>query len=290
MKAKVRRWAWAHVLAIVAVLLILAPISGQEPARQWERRTEATEPPLTVFHSTQAINLPTAETLAQGEWQFEISHRFRPAVSDGADALWGFDGPVYMRLGLGYAPADRLLVTLARSNFMDNLDLQAKVRVIESDAGRLPVMISLQGGAAWSSDVPDGDSGEPGKFQLYGQLILNTIIADRVALGVVPSYLYNVLLDRVDPVQDLYWGLYGQLFLTDIFSLNAEFNLGENRGELRHDAGAFGLELETGGHFFKVFLTNSVRLNPSQYLVGTEFAFEPDEWRLGFAITRILHF
>ena len=290
MKSKARRWALAQVLAFVGLLLFLTPVSGQEEPRQWERRTAATQPPLTVFHSTQAINLPTAETLAQGEWQFEIAHRFQPPISEGADAFWGLDGPVNMRLGLGYAPLDRLLVTLARSNFMDNWDLQAKARVLEVEAGPLPLLVALQGGAAWSSEVPERDSGDPGNFQYYGQLIVNTEVADRLALGFVPSYLYNVLLDRIDPVQDLYWGFYGQLFLTDIFSVNAEWSLGENRAELEHDAGAFGLELETGGHFFKVFLTNSVRLNPSQYLVGTDHAFEPDEWRLGFAITRLLHF
>jgi hypothetical protein len=37
-------------------------------------------------------------------------------------------------------------------------------------------------------------------------------------------------------------------------------------------------------------VTNSLRTNPSQFLVGSEYAFEPDEWRLGFAITRLLRF
>jgi len=264
--------------------------AAQDQPRQWERRLEATRPPLTVFHATQAVSLPTAETLARGEWQFEIAHRFFPPVSDGADALWGLDGPVNMRLGLGYAPVNRLLVTLARSNFMDNLDLQVKLRALEAEVGPLPIMVAVQGGAAWSSDVPDRDSGNPGNFQYYGQLILNSGVADRFAVGVVPSYLYNVLLERDDPVQDLYWGFYGQLYLTDVFSVMGELNLGENRGDLEHDAGAFGIELETGGHFFKIFLTNSVRLNPSQYLPGTDFPFEAEEWRLGFAITRLLRF
>jgi len=165
-----------------------------------------------------------------------------------------------------------------------------KVRALELEAGPLPVMVAVQGGAAWSSEVPARDSGDPGNFQYYGQLILNTAVTDRLALGFAPSYLYNVLLDRIDTVHDLYWGFYGQLLLTDILSVNAEWTVGENRAELEHDAGAFGLELETGGHFFKVFLSNSVRLNPSQYLVGTDLPFEPDEWRLGFAITRLLRF
>lgn len=270
--------------------ILATALGAQERPRQWERSSEATRPPLVAFHSTQVVALPTAETLSKGEWQFEISHRFLPPVSDGSDALWGLDGPVNMRLGLGYAPSDRVLVTLARSNLLDNLDLQLKWRALELEAGPLPVLMALQAGAAWSSDVPERESGNKGNFQYYGQLVLNTLVADRLALGIVPSYLYNVLLEEVDPVHELYWGLYGQLFLSEVFSVNAEWNLGKGQEEFPNDAGAFGVELETGGHFFKIFLTNSVRLNPAQYLLGTDFTFDPDQWRLGFAITRLLRF
>ncbi|MGW8266622.1 MAG: DUF5777 family beta-barrel protein [Longimicrobiales bacterium] len=280
------------LLALLALGLgsLSSPAGAQDHPRGWERRVEPTEPPLTLFHAAQVVNLPTAETLAKGEWQFEIAHRFFPAVSEGVDALWGLDGPANMRLGLGFAPSNRILLTLARSNFMDNWDFQAKLGALEAEVGPLPLMLALQAGAAWSTDVPDRETGDSGNFQYYGQLILNTRLGDRIALGVVPSYLYNVLLDPVDPVQDLFWGFYGQLYLTRILSVMGELNLGEKRGDLEHHAGAFGFELETGGHFFKIFLTNSVRLNPSQYLVGTDFPFEPEEWRLGFAITRLLRF
>jgi len=267
-----------------------APVGGQEQPREWERRVEATRPPFAAFHATQVVNLPTTETLARGEWQFEIAHRFQPPLSDGVDAFWGLDGPANMRLGLGYAPLGRLLVTLARSSFMDNWDLQVKVRTWERDEGPLPISVSLQGGAAWSSDVPDRDSGDPGNFQYYAQLILNTRVADRLALGVVPSYVYNVLLDRVDPVQDIFWGLYGQVYLTNYLSVLGEWNSGENGAELQYQPGSFGIELGTGGHFFKVFLTNSLRLNPTQFLVGTDFPFNGDELRLGFSITRLFRF
>ena len=60
--------------------------------------------------------------------------------------------------------------------------------------------------------------------------------------------------------------------------------------EFDYDAAACGIELETGGHVFKILLTNSVFLNPSQYLVGAEHRFKADEWRLGFNVTRILRF
>jgi len=270
--------------------VFLPALEGQDTPRRWERRGEPTRPPLSLFHATQAINLPTAETLSRGEWQFEIAHRFFPPVSDGQEAFWGMDGPAFMRLGLGYAFSDGGMVTLARSNFLDNWDLQVKVRVLEFGDGPIPVKAAIQGGAAWSTSVGDRDASDSGNFQYYGQMVVNTLLGDRVALGVVPSYLYNVLLDAEDTVQDLYWGFYGQLYLTEMVSLLGEWNVGENRGELEHDAGAFGLELETGGHFFKIFLTNSVRLNPSQYLAGSSYPFEPEEWRVGFSITRLLRF
>jgi hypothetical protein len=49
---------------------------------------------------------------------------------------------------------------------------------------------------------------------------------------------------------------------------------------------AVGFELETGGHFFKMMVTNSVYLNPSTYLAGSDFPAADDQWRLGFIITR----
>lgn len=275
---------------LITVLLTGAPLQAQDPPRRWERRLGATEAPLTVFHSTQAINLPTAVTLRRGEWQFEIAHRFFPPVTEGHEALWGLDGPAFMRIGLGYAVTDRLLLTAARSNLQDNWDLQGKLQVLAPPEGGLPLQVALQGGVAWSTDVAGRDSGDRGNVQYYAQLILNSRVGDRLALGLVPSWLYNVRLDREDPVQDLYWGAYGQLYLTEVLSTVAEWNVGKDRGELTHDAGSFGIELETGGHFFKIFLTNSVRLNPSQFLAGSSFPFAPNQWRLGFVITRLLRF
>ncbi len=277
-------------MAVISLVLFMStPLASQERPRQWERRLEVTRSPLTAFHATQAINLPTAETLRRGEWQFEVAHRFLPAISSGYDALWGLDGGATMRLALGYAPHDRVLVTLGRSNLQDNLDIQLKFRAWETDAGPFPLLVAVQAGGAWN-DLPDsnGEAGEA--FQAYGQLVLNTLLADRLALGLVPSFLHNVLPDSTDRLQELYLGLYAQWYLNEVVSVLGEWRLGEGSGELPNDPGTVGIELETGGHFFKVFVTNSIRLNPSQFLAGSDFPFEADEWRLGFAITRLLRF
>ena len=113
------------ILLSALTVLIASTASAQDTGVGWQRASPPTQPPLRLFHSTQAISLPTAETLGKNVLQFEISHRFYPRFSDGFDYLYGLDGPVLMRLGLGYAPTDRMVITLARSNFGGNVDVIA---------------------------------------------------------------------------------------------------------------------------------------------------------------------
>ncbi len=276
-----------------AVLMALALPVGSDaqdrPAR-WQRRAEAAAVPVTVFHSTQSANLPTAETLRRGEWLFEISHRFLPPLSDGADALWGLDGPVFNRLGLAYAPTDRLLVGVSRSNLDDNMEVGAKVRLWEEGSTAVPLMVAVNGAVAWNTQPDTLAGAEDNELQAYGQLVVNALFADRLAVGVVPTLLHNPRIEDTGAESVFALGVTGQVYLSDQVSLLGEWVLTEERENLAYDPATFGLELETGGHFFKIVLTNSARMNLSQLLGGAPFEFTPDEWRLGFNITRLLTF
>jgi len=84
--------------------------------------------------------------------------------------------------------------------------------------------------------------------------------------------------------------LYGQYYVSSLMSLMVEWNVIEPGYYVKYDALAFGLELETGGHFFKLVFTNSTQLNTAPYLPGSVHSADPREWRFGFNITRLLHF
>jgi len=81
----------------------------------WEREQDTGEGPLNLFHSIQAVNLPTAEMLAKNEFHYEISHRFIPTV-DAENAYFGIDGPTVIRMALAYAVTDHMMLTFGRSN------------------------------------------------------------------------------------------------------------------------------------------------------------------------------
>lgn len=245
---------------------------------------------LDVFHSTQSANLPTATTIPGGTWLFEISHRFLPPVSDGSEALWGLDGPVYNRLGLAYAPSGRVTLGLLRSNFDDNLEINAKAWILEGRSGELSYEVGAMAGVAFNFGATEGGGVEDNEAQYYAQGIVDLGVGDRLALGVVPTAFRNPRIEDDDPVSTFALGLHGQYYATSSLSLLAEWILSVESVNYPHDGVSYGVEIETRGHFFKVLLTNQVRMNPTQHLVGTPFGYGGDDWRLGFNITRILDF
>jgi hypothetical protein len=100
----------------------------------------------------------------------------------------------------------------------------------------------------------------------------------------------NPRIEDVDPVNTFALGLHGQYYATRSISLLAEWIMSVESVNYPHDGVSFGFEIETRGHFFKLLLTNQVRMNPTQFLVGTPFEYGRDDWRLGFNVTRLLSF
>ena len=276
----------------VFVIFVFILIYGAAANAQisWKPQEASDNLPLQLFHSPQAVNLPTAETLQKGDFEFEISHRFLPPIKNGTRDLYGFDGPVNMRFALGYAVTNDLVITLGRSNVDDNLDLRGKYRLLQFKDTFLPLLVGVQVGIAKNTQT-FGQLASAGRaYQYFGQIIFNTMVNKKLGIGVVPSYLYNSNIYRADIQSSFTLGMNLQYYVTSMFSVLAEFNPTVNGYVNRFDSASFGIELETGGHFFKIIATNNAKLNPTQFLSGADKTIGGGEWRLGFNITRLLKF
>ena len=245
-----------------------------------------------VFGSVHTANLPTTRTLRAGSLMFEISHRFDSPISDGSDAFWGLDGPVLNRIGLSWSPRAGTTVGVLRSNLNDNLEVNAKVLGWRGGAEGLRVEVAVMGGVAWNTEVFETPTSgaEDNEFQAYAQVIVNASPGERVALGLVPTWVRNPRIEDEEPGNALALGVVGQFSLSRSTKLLAEWLLAESREGLEHDPVSVGVGLETPGHTFRLLVTNQSRLNPTQFLGGSSIPFTPDEWRLGFNITRVLPF
>ena len=244
-----------------------------------------------VFQSVHSANLPTTETLREGNWLFEISHRFVPPIEGGSEALWGLDGPVINRLGMAWSPVDGALVGFQRTNLDDNFELYGKKRLLDGALNDGPMAVAAMAGIAWNTDVVEIEGAEANEMQAYAQLIANVLLADgAVAIGIVPSWVHNPRLRDTESSNAVAVGVNGQWYFAEGKSLLGEWVFSEQIQGAEHDSGAFGFGIETRGHSFKFVLTNQTRANPTQVLAGSANPFDLDQLRLGFNITRLLPF
>lgn len=271
-----------YLLLSLGISLLL----GQEI--KWQRKSQPVKYDLLVFHSTMVANLPTAQTVGPGDFEFEISHRFRAPVSVGFNDFFGMDAGANMRIALAYGIAKNTMIAIGRSNVDKNFDLKGKYRFYQWRNMHLPAVFAVQGGVAWNTQERAGRNRTDGKnFQYYLQVIANTIYKNRMAIGIIPSYLYNSYIDCRDTQNSFTFGNYYQFYFYKVWSIWFEFNPTVTGWRRYHNSYAFGFELETGGHFFKVFLVNNSKLNLTQYLSGAD-DYGNGEYLLAFTITRIL--
>lgn len=290
------------MLKLKAIFVFILLIPFLLPAQpEWKRSAPPEEGPLDLFHATLIANLPTATMIAKGDFQFMIAHRFLPSIKDGYDAFYGLDGPAKIRLELGYGISNSLSVTVGRTNLIDNLDLQVKFKVLEIRSNILPGIITLKGGFAVNTEIPEGigrDKFDSDNFQYYGQFIYNTMFFNKkLGVGIVPSYLYNSDIFSPEKRYTFSLGNYYQYYFDARWSIWLELNpivtgyqgpIEFGVTEKSYNSVTFGFDVETGGHFFKIFLTNNYRINLSQYIVGADKSASSGEWRIGFNITRVL--
>jgi hypothetical protein len=277
------------IFLIFFLCFLIIEISAQEIT--WKRTSENTElPELRLFRSAQVINLPSAETYEKGDFEYEISHRFIPAI-DEKGKFFGFDGPANIRFSLSYAPTNRMTLTLGRSNLDGNIDLATKYKLMQIRNDILPSQVSVRVGIALNTNFPSQDRKifESENFQFFAQGIFNTLYERTLGLGIVPTYLYNSNVHSVKRYYSFTLGSYLQVYLSDKWSVMLEWNPTVTGYRSKFNPVSLGFELDTGGgHFFKFIFSNSVDLNTSHFINGASKQFFKTSPSFGFNLTRTL--
>jgi len=272
---------------LILILLIVTQVNAQKKV-SWKRDNTPNYQQLHLFHSTHVANIPTAETIQKGDLQFVVSHRFIPTVGSGYDTFYGFDGPANIALSLAYGITNEFKVKLSRTNLDGNLLLNGKYQLFQIDSESLPILGALEGGAAWNT-LPTGRSASDNmNFQYYAQAIFNTMITKKLALGIAPTYIYNSHIYCVDKEYSFTFATYAQYYFSSLWSGFIEWTPTVSGFRNKYDSLAFGVEIETGGHFFKFVFTNNAALHPTQYHAGADIPFTWENMRIGFNITRLL--
>lgn len=254
------------------------------------------EPVIATFKATRLINQQTIEVGGTRSLDFRIHHHFGP-FNSGAYDFWGIDGGASIRLGLEYSYNGRLQFGLGRTSYEKQIDGFLKYRLLrQSKSGSMPISVTLFSGA-YRNGIKGLQIGGIDKFKYASdrlsfvqQIIIARKIDDKLSIQITPTMVHYNLVENLSDQNDAYFlGIAGRYKISNRTAITYEYgakllNYSESK---YYDSMGIGLDIETGGHVFQMFLTNSFGMTENQTFARTNSAWADKGFRLGFNVSRM---
>ena len=276
-------------MKIHTFFLAVLPLAsfGDDLDQALESAAPANEPVSATFKSIRVVQSQSVETTHGGILNFTISHRFGPAGTM-LDGFFGLDF-ARIRLGLDYGVTDWTDIGIERTNNDGKpVDLFLKQRLLrQTTSGNIPLSLTWYSAGYLMTDlgyqqpysVPFAD-----RFSSTNQLIAARKFTENISVQVAPT-LVTRQLRKFNADKEVSAGVEvgGRWKLTQRFALTAEASpMFYGVASTWMPAFAGGVDIETGGHVFQLFLSNSSWLNEDRMYTETSGG----DLALGFNITR----
>ena len=274
----------------------LAAFAQDDLMKMLEEETEKDKKPdyaTATFKTTRLINGHSVENVAEGVLAFQISHRFG-YVNGGAYELFGLD-EASMRLGLDYGLTNRWMIGIGRSTYQKQYDGFTKYKLLRQSSGTrvMPVTLSAIASMMYKSlkdENPDRENYVTSKLFYSGQLLIGRKFNESLSLQLMPTIIHYNLVQGVNDPNDVFAiGAGGRMKLSKRVSLNLEYyyQLPDYKLPGTTNSLAIGVDIETGGHVFQLYCTNSTGMTERTYISETTGNFFEGDIRLGFTISRV---
>ncbi|RXQ88838.1 hypothetical protein EO244_15025 [Ancylomarina salipaludis] len=288
------RWTRVFMLIIVNALGILS-INAQDYGRLLQQLdTSVIDQHVRVFKSSRLILSQSTVQLSERELQFRISHLFG-RISDGIDELYGLDQMYNVDLSLEYGISNSFQVGLARSNDFDKtLQFSFKKAILKQDLSDKPqVSLSYFGSINIKSKDYEVSRSFNDRLDYINQLLLSRKFSDKFSAQIAPSFVYISRPFTGEHPHELFATDLGLSFaLTKSTNINLEYmytfpTFGSDLYDFDRNVLALGVDIETGGHVFQLFITNSTRVQPGSFIQQyNNDGFFRGHLHLGFSIMR----
>lgn len=243
-----------------------------------------------TFKTTRVVIGQSSENLAKGNLNFIISHHFGK-VNLGASEFFGLDQST-IRLGVEYGILDVLTIGVGRSSFEKTIDGYVKYKILRQQKNKVPLSITYFADMTLNSSKwkdPNRKNYFTSKLAYVHQLIIGRKFNNYLSFQLVGSYIHKNLVERsIDQNDSFTLGLGGRCKISNRVTVNAEYHYimpGQTAKDFNNSL-SLGVDIETGGHVFQVFLTNSHPLFERGFLTETVGRWEKGDIMLGFNIVR----
>lgn len=283
-------------ITIALCLLIGVSLNAQEDLMNMLERTE--EPVIdytaATFKTTrivigQSIELPPAKNLL-----FLISHHFG-AINTGYENLYGLKQAT-IRLGLEYGITPWLGIGAGLNTDKNTWDGFVKAKILRQSTGarKMPLTLGIFANTAiyttkW--EEPDRDNLVSSRMSYAFQLLIARKFGNAVSFQITPSLVHKNLVATAEDKNDIFTlGAGGRVKVSQRVSINAEYHYlfpGQVVSTDAYSSFSLGVDIETGGHVFQIFLTNSWGLYEETFLTETRGKWSNGDIFLGFNISRM---
>jgi hypothetical protein len=244
-----------------------------------------------TFKSTRIMNGHSVESMPPGQLDVRISHRFGTFNSGGYN-FFGLDQS-NIHLSLEYGIFKWLMIGVGRGSFEKIFDGFSKFTILRQSSGAkvMPVSVSVLSSVALKSlkwTDPTRTNYFSSRLTYVWQILVARKISQGFSFQLTPTYIHRNLV----ATNDLYSiGAGGRIKLTKRISLNAEYfyliNPRTYMSEQVYNPLSVGFDIETGGHVFQLFFTNSVGTIEKGFIGETTGQWKKGDIHFGFNISRV---
>jgi opacity protein-like surface antigen len=247
-----------------------------------------------TFKSSRIVIGQSIEIPAPGDMMLIITHHFG-ALNSGYDNLFGLKQAT-IRLGLDFGITPWLGANIGLNTEKNTWDGAMKVKILRQSSGakKMPVTVELYGNMAVYTDKwenPERDNYFTSRLTYAFQPIVARKFSNAFSLQIMPSVVHKNLVPTHEDKNTIFTlGGGGRLKISQRVSVNAEYHhlfSGQVVSTKAYDSFSLGVDIETGGHVFQMFLTNSYGEYEQAFLTETKGKWSNGDIFLGFNITRM---
>jgi hypothetical protein len=284
------------LLLALTSTLFLSSTFGQEDLLTMIEKNEKPMVDYTTatFKTTRIVVGQSIELPPQGNLLFLISHHFG-AINSGYENLYGLK-QANIRLGLEYGLTKWLGFGAGLNTDKNTWDGFIKAKVLRQSTGakKMPLTVDIFANTAvyttkWAE--PERTNYFSSRVSYAVQLMIARKFSNSVSLQITPSYVHKNMVPTSEDHNDIFTlGAGGRVKLSQRVAINAEYHYlfkGQVVSTKAYNSLSIGVDIETGGHVFQIFLTNSYGEYEETMLTDTRGKWSNGDIFLGFNISRM---
>jgi opacity protein-like surface antigen len=274
------------------LLIISQPVYSQDLMDLLGEDKPATDYAYGTFKTTRVVLNHSIQAPAKGDLIFIISHHFGE-INSGLYNFMGLDAAT-IRLGFEYGLNDRLSVGVGRGTWKKMFDGHVKYLFLKQSSGakNMPISLSYFGSIGLNSlhwEEPNRTNFFSSRLSYVHQLLIARKFGNAFSLQLTPTLVHRNLVKTNEDQNNVFaTGLGGRVKLSQRVTLNAEYFYllpGKTADDFNNSL-SLGFDIETGGHVFQVFCTNSNPITEHGFITETTGNWADGDIFIGFNITR----